>query len=137
VRPVGRSPSRRSRARSLLPEREPDGNLFRLEQSPGADELFERLAGAGEVLVERIVSAGHSTEPGRWLEQERDEWVVLLDGEATLAFEDDAATLRLVSGDHVLIPAGVRHRVEATRAEPPCVWLALHAPGLAGPSGQG
>ncbi len=89
------------------------------------------------MLVERIVSAGHSTEPGGWLEQDRDEWVVLLDGEAMLAFEDDATTVRLVSGDHVLIPAGVLHRVEATRAEPPCVWLAVHAPRLAGPRDQG
>ena len=33
-------------------------------------------------------------------------------------------------GDHVLIPAGARHRVERTSAEPPAVWLAVYAEGL-------
>ena len=98
-----------------------------------ADEVFEVLASGGGVLVERIVSAGHASEPGWWLEQERDEWVALLEGEATLAFEEDGATLRLVPGDHVLIPAGERHRVESTRSEPPSVWLAVHVSGLQRP----
>jgi len=102
-----------------------------------SEELFERIAGVGGVLVERIVSAGQRTDPDFWLEQDRDEWVVLLEGEATLCFEEDGSTLRLVRGDHVLIPAGVRHRVESTRAEPPCVWLAVHAPRLSTRSPQG
>jgi cupin 2 domain-containing protein len=98
-----------------------------------AEELFEVLASGGDVLVERIISARHASEPGSWLEQERDEWVVLLEGEATLAFED-GSTLRLGAGDHVLIPAGERHRVEWTRDDPPCFWLAVHASGLQPPS---
>jgi len=76
------------------------------------------------------VSAGHATEPGRWLEQQRDEWVVLLEGEAELGFAD-GATLRLGAGDHVLILAGERHRVDWTRDDPPCIWLAVHAAELA------
>ena len=101
------------------------------------EELFERLAGGADVLVERIVSTGQRTGPGRWLRQDRDEWVVLLEGEATLSFEEDGSMLRLRRGDHVLIRAGVGHRVESTRAEPPCVWLAVHAAGLKGGPGQG
>lgn len=81
-------------------------------------------------MVERIVSAGHATERGRWLVQERAEWVALLDGEAELVFAD-GSRLRLEPGDHVLISAGERHRVEWTREDPPCVWLAVHATGLA------
>ena len=82
------------------------------------------------MLVERIVSAGHSTPPGEWLEQDRDEWVVVLAGEAELAYAG-GSRLRLRAGDYVLIPAGERHRVESTRVDPPCVWLAVHAAGLA------
>jgi len=67
---------------------------------------------------------------GEWLESERDEWVVLLEGEAELAY-DDGSRLRLGAGDHVLIAAGERHRVEWTRADPPCVWLAVYADDLA------
>ncbi len=85
---------------------------------------------AGEgVSIERIVSAGHATPAGEWLEQERDEWVVLLEGEAELAYED-GSRVRLSAGDHVVIPGGTRHRVERTRDDPPCIWLAVHAAGL-------
>jgi cupin 2 domain-containing protein len=78
------------------------------------------------VTLERIVSAGHASASGHWLEQGRDEWVALLEGEAELAFED-GSRLRLGPGDHVLIPAGERHRVDWTRSDPPCIWLAVHA----------
>ncbi|MGH3135900.1 MAG: cupin domain-containing protein [Gaiellaceae bacterium] len=74
----------------------------------------------------------NSTPGGEWLEQERDEWVVLLDGDAELVY-DDGAMLRLDTGDHVLIPAMVRHRVEWTRADLPCVWLAVYADDLSRP----
>ncbi|MDH4103702.1 MAG: cupin domain-containing protein [Thermoleophilia bacterium] len=85
---------------------------------------------AGEgVAIERIVSAGHATPAGVWLEQDRDEWVVLLEGEAELEYED-GSRVRLSSGDNLVIPGGTRHRVEWTRADPPCIWLAVHAPEL-------
>ena len=105
-------------------------NVFALHPDLPAGELFERLAGNDDVLVERIVSTGQSTAPGEWLEQERDEWVVLLAGEAELSFAD-GTTLVLGRGDHTVIAAGTRHRVERTSAEPPCIWLAVHAAGLA------
>lgn len=107
----------------------PDGNVFRLPDRLPPEELVERLAGGDDVRVERIVSAGQISPPGEWLEQERDEWVVLLQGEAELAFEDGSRA-RLGPGDHVLIPAGERHRVEWTREDPPCIWLAVHADDL-------
>ena len=96
-----------------------------LPEPPAADEL-ERLAGGDGVLIERIVSTGQATPVGEWLEQDRDEWVVLLEGEAELAFED-GSRLPMRSGDHVLILAGERHRVEWTRDDPACIWPAVHA----------
>jgi cupin 2 domain-containing protein len=51
--------------------------------------------------------------------------VVLLRGDAELLFADDSR-VRLEPGDHVLIRAGERHRVERTSGDPPCVWLAVH-----------
>ena len=121
-----RSRSSRSRGRSPLPERRPDGSLFALPEPLAAHELFERLVAGDGVLIERIVSTGQATPAAEWLEQDRDEWVALLDGEAELVY-DDGSRLRLVAGDHVVIPAGERHRVEWTRADPPCIWLAVHA----------
>ena len=82
------------------------------------------------MLVERIVSTGQSTPAGEWLEQELDEWVAVLQGHAELSFAD-GTHVSLDPGDHVLIAAGTRHRVERTSADPACIWLAVHARGLA------
>ena len=87
-----------------------------------AEEAVERLWGRAGVRVERIVSRGHASADGFWYDQAEDEWVCLLEGRATLAFED-APPLTLARGDWLLIPARVRHRVLAT--SDPAVWLAL------------
>jgi cupin 2 domain-containing protein len=112
-----------------MPDREPRGNLLGPPRAPLPEELVEAIAGGETIAIERIVSTGHATPVGEWLEQERDEWVVLLDGEAELGFVD-GSRLRLGAGDHVVIPAGELHRVEWTRTDPPCYWLAVHANGL-------
>lgn len=91
-------------------------------------EHFEPLLEGRGLLLERIISHGQATPPDTWLCSERDEWVVLLQGTASLRLEADPRRLELVPGDHVFLPAGARHRVEATAS--PSIWLALHlAPG--------
>ncbi len=101
-------------------------NLYHDLPVRGADEAFEPLVEQAGLLVERIVSQGHVTAADAWYDQERPEWVLLLQGEATLRFADAHAPLQLVPGDYILIPAHCRHRVEATSSTPPCVWLAIH-----------
>lgn len=103
------------------------GHLFSDATAPGGRERFDELLARPGVRIERIVSAGQSTPPGEWYDQDGDEWVALLAGRATLGFEDGGA-LELAPGDWVLIPARLRHRVEATSAEPACVWVAVHLP---------
>ena len=76
--------------------------------------------------LERIISTGHATAAGRWYDQDRDEWVAVLRGSAGLRFEGEAEARVLRPGDHLLIPARRRHRVEWTDAAEPTVWLALH-----------
>ena len=90
------------------------------------EELVEVLLETPTFRLERIVSTGHATPVGRWYDQARDEWVLLLRGSAGLRFEGDAEAITLAPGDHVLIPARRRHRVEWTDATAPTVWLALH-----------
>jgi cupin 2 domain-containing protein len=101
------------------------GNLFELPDSLPDAEVFESLIPDRGVLIERIISRGQATPKGSWYDQKRDEWVALLQGEATLAYED-GTTLELKAGDFVLIPAHCRHRVERTSMHPPCVWIAVH-----------
>jgi cupin 2 domain-containing protein len=87
------------------------------------EELIEKMVDSKDVRIERIVSTGHSTPPGFWYDQAESEWVVVLRGEATLAFENETRILR--PGDYVLIPPHCKHRVHSTSAKEPTVWLAV------------
>ncbi len=100
-------------------------NLFELPPSLPSTEWSESLAIGKNTLIERIISRGQQTPPHTWLDQPQDEWVVLLQGEAELAYADGSC-LRLKAGDHVLIPARQQHRVEYTSTDPACIWLAVH-----------
>ncbi|WP_367871624.1 cupin domain-containing protein [Luteolibacter sp. Populi] len=86
-------------------------------------ESFAALVAGKDFELEEIVSRGAASPEGFWYDQERSEWVLLAKGEATLRFERDEL-VELKAGEYLLIPAGVRHRVERTSAD--AVWLALH-----------
>ncbi|GAT31790.1 cupin 2 domain-containing protein [Terrimicrobium sacchariphilum] len=90
---------------------------------PGATEEFRQLLDGNSFRLEHIISHGECSPPGFWYDQEQEEWVTLLRGEATLAF-DDGARQTMSPGDAVLIPAHRRHRVESVSVD--AVWLALH-----------
>ncbi len=104
-------------------------NLF--NDIPGTlqEELIQTVAESGRVRIERIVSDGQATPPGQWYDQGWDEWVLLVSGGATLRFEEAASPVILKPGDHVMIPAGCRHRVDATDCRQKTVWLAVHVGG--------
>ena len=103
-----------------------DGNLFQFTGAAESKyELFEELHSGDDVLIERIISTGQTTPEGKWLEQERDEWVVLLEGNARIRFHNDEM-VEMSSGDYLFIPANTKHRVEFTSTVPECIWLAVH-----------
>lgn len=99
-------------------------NIFTLPSQLPDRELFESLASAENIAIERIISTGQTTPIGQWYDQELDEWVILLQGEAELSYAD-GSSIRMIAGDYVFIPAHQKHRVEYTSAEPPCIWLAV------------
>ena len=76
--------------------------------------------------LERITSYAHATPAGEWYDQERDEWVLILQGRAGLSFAGQERIVEMNPGDFVHIPAHVRHRVEWTDPHGQTVWLALH-----------
>ena len=88
-----------------------------------AEESFTELLSRPGVRIERIVSTGQSTAFDTWMEQAWDEWVLLAEGRAGLTLEG-RPSMTLSPGDHVLVPAHVRHRVDWT--DTPTVWLAVH-----------
>ena len=100
------------------------GNLFAALPAPGGPEAFETLAALPGVRVERITSHRHATPVGEWYNQNWDEWVLLISGSAALLVEGEGEARRLAPGDWVLLPRGLRHRVEETGDE--TVWLAVH-----------
>jgi cupin 2 domain-containing protein len=105
------------------------GNLLAELPPASADEILDTLLTRGPVRIERIVSTGQSSPPNFWYDQSEHEFVVLLAGAATLRLAGEAGAddelLALRPGSYVEIPAHRRHRVEATQAEPPTVWLAV------------
>ena len=99
-------------------------NLFDgLPVGSDAEQFVELLSHPG-LRIERIVSVGQASPPGFWYDQSQGEWVLVLQGEARLAFEDETQPRLLKMGDYVDIAPQRRHRVESTTA--PTVWLAVH-----------
>ena len=99
-------------------------NIFELPAQLPQEELFEALFDNNKILIERIVSTGQVTPPGKWYDQEQDEWLIVLQGEGELSYEN-GSRIKLCKGDYLLIKAHQKHRVEYTSFEPPCIWLTI------------
>jgi len=100
-------------------------NLFANIPTELKQEVVEEILCGRAFRMERIVSNGHCSEKGFWYDQEEDELVFLLSGEARLQFEHDYALLTLKPGDYLHIPAHQKHRVEWTSPYETTIWLAL------------
>lgn len=85
------------------------------------EEITEILLNNKNVRIERILSFGHTTD---WYDQNEDEWVCLLKGEAVI--ETDTSRINLKCGDTIFLPAHKRHRVIKTTK---CIWLCVFMPG--------
>jgi cupin 2 domain-containing protein len=105
---------------------EPTRNIFDGLPERLEEERIDDLVSVPGLRIERIVSTGQASPPGFWYDQDWSEWVMVLSGSAGLRFEGEAEPRRLGPGDHVAIPAHVRHRVEWTDPAQPTVWLAVH-----------
>lgn len=88
------------------------------------DELFEDIISNETLKIQRIVSQGHTTDKFEWYDQDSDEWVILLQGEAVLSFEDED-DINLKSGDYINIPAHKKHKVSWTKRDEKTIWLAV------------
>jgi cupin 2 domain-containing protein len=101
-------------------------NIFSGIRQRHRKEMFKDILSTRSFRIERILSSGQATRAGAWLVQQKHEWVMLLSGSAGLSFEGRSKATVLGPGDHVLIPAGTRHRVEWTAPGKTTVWLAVH-----------
>ncbi|WP_370327505.1 cupin domain-containing protein [Euzebya sp.] len=96
------------------------GVLLPPTAAPAHGERFEELVHRRGVVVEQIVSSS-SPDTSEQI-QDHDEWVLLLDGAATL--EVAGVPLDLAAGQWVVLPARTPHRVVSTAAG--TRWLAVH-----------
>lgn len=101
------------------------GNLFDAIPADISRELFTELARGDQLRIERIVSKGHTSPESGWYDQDDNEWVVVLAGEANVTFAS-GDTVHLTAGSYLNIPAHTRHRVSWTLPDRETVWLAVH-----------
>ena len=94
-------------------------NLYDFEV-PDKDEIFETLYKKGSLEIVRIVSS--VLEKEKRFCDEKDEWVVLLKGEATLWMQGE--TIHLHEGDTLFIPANTPHTLLSVSKG--SLWLAVH-----------
>jgi len=100
-------------------------NIFENIPEQLKQECFDTLVRNEHVTIERIVSKGHTSPESGWYEQKRNEWVIVLQGAATIMFEN-GDQMRLQTGDHLNIPALCKHRVIWTDPDQKTIWLAVH-----------
>ena len=88
--------------------------------TPQNAEIFTTLLEHKNIKINRIVSSS-DIQPIEYM-QEEDEWLVLLEGEATLRIKNEEKKLN--KGDTLFIPAKVSHSVLKTSKG--TVWLTVH-----------
>ncbi len=93
-------------------------NLYKYTVPEEGKESVDTLLQNQAVRIERIASNTASTQ---WLDQDEEEWVVLLKGSAVIEFENETTTLG--AGDTLHIKAHRRHRVVSTSED--ALWLAV------------
>jgi cupin 2 domain-containing protein len=111
---------------SLLLRMTTTGNILADLPDATSSEVFQSLVERNGIKIERIISHGQATPEGEWYDQEWDEWVLVLSGQAHLLIEGETQPRELKNGDHLLLPAHCRHRVEWTPPDTPTIWLAVH-----------
>lgn len=97
-------------------------NVFSGTSKSSKEEQLEQILSSSEVRIEIILSPrGYSAPSGEWFDQNENEFVIVLKGEAELLFEDGNQKVKMKRGDYINIPAHVRHCVE--RVQHDTYWL--------------
>ena len=102
-------------------------NLFEDLPEDHSVEHFAEVCklGEGTTRIERIVSHGQASPKGFWHDQEEDEWILILQGQALLRLKDQDVPISLKPGDSLLLPAHCPHRIDWTTPDQATIWLAV------------
>ena len=88
--------------------------------TPKSGETFTTLLEHKNIKINRIISSDN-LEDTEYIQKE-DEWLVLLEGEATLLLNNEEK--KLTKGETLFIPSKTHHRVLSTQNG--TVWLTVH-----------
>lgn len=95
-------------------------NFFDINTPREGEEAITKLLQHKNVTINRIAS--NRLSDGSWYDQEEDEWLILLKGEALLILENEEVLLK--AGDTLFIPAQQLHKVVSTSTD--ALWLTVH-----------
>ena len=98
-------------------------NIFDEIQVDKNEEKFFEIFKNEKIKIEKIVSNGQKSPDNFWYEQEKSEYILLLEGFAILQFEDFEVELK--KGDSLNIKAFKKHRVKFTSLDEPTIWFAV------------
>ena len=87
------------------------------------EENFFEIFKNETIKIEKIVSNGQISPENFWYEQEKSEFILLLEGFAILEFENREVELK--KGDCLNIKAKQKHRVKFTSLNEPTIWFTV------------
>lgn len=94
-------------------------NLYDGENPAENNEIFSTLFQNDILKIESIRSSLKT--PGEFYDQDQDEWVLLLQGEARIEIIGEIRSIR--SGDYLFLPKRTLHRVISTSEN--ALWLCV------------
>ena len=98
-------------------------NIFKEIPIDKSEEKFFEIFKNDKIKIEKIVSNGQKSPDHFWYEQEKSEFILLLEGFAILEFENREVELK--KGDCINIKAKQKHRVKFTSLDEPTIWFAV------------
>lgn len=98
-------------------------NIFDEIPVDKSEERFFEIFKNETIKIEKIVSNGQKSPQNFWYEQEKNEFVLVLEGFAIVEFEDFEVELK--KGDCLNIKAYQKHRVKFTSQTEPTIWFAV------------
>jgi len=102
-----------------------NNNIFSNIQDNIAKEVVDNILTSDNIKIERIVSKGQASPDGFWYDQDKNEWVILLQGSAGLQFYGEKDVVVLKSGSYINIKAHKKHRVKWTAKDKKTIWLTI------------
>ena len=99
-------------------------NIYADIPSSLPNEMFNALISNENIRIKRILSHGHSSPEEGWYNQDENEWVMVLEGQGVIEFED-GRVVTLSKGDYINIAGREKHKVVGTVENVVTIWLAV------------